>query len=175
MHMLRSNLRHGAALSLLTCLALAALASCSGLPKDWPIKQLTLPPGSHVAEIPNRLRDMRTNVTQVPEVGKVIDPKPKWEVAFNTEGGWTAVISSVSGQLTPLGYTEWKPSEGWSGGGTLAGLTGSTKLEDVVHIYQSKEFSVVVLNVQNVATHAGEGANEEGSFVIDISPVAPAT
>jgi hypothetical protein len=171
MRMMCAELGRRVALGILFLGLATLLGSCAGLPKDWPIKELTLPPGSSVAEMPHRINDLRTNLTQLPKVDRVISSSPKSKVAFNCEGGWDTVVSHVQAKLQPLGYTAWTPGENWQGGGTLAGLTGTTKLDDVVRVFISTtaHLTVVVLNVQNLATTAREGGNEEGAYVIEIS------
>jgi hypothetical protein len=166
--MSRATFHRGAAALLLLPLLLAA--GCTGLPKDWPIKELQLPPQAHAAAIPHRINDLRTNLTQVPGLDGLVDSHPKWEVAFNDDMGWNEVSSFISGELTPLGYKTWQPPEGWQGSGTLAGLTGSTKVEQVMLVFQAKDKpTVTLLNVSNMATTLHEGGNEEGAFVLDIS------
>jgi len=178
MCMLRTNSRRLTAAGVLLCFATALLVGCPGLPKDWPIKELTLPPGSSVAEMPHRMNDMRTNVTQLPGLDKIVSSAPKYKVAFNCEGGWDKVTSSVDGQLTPLGYTKWSAPTGWQGLGMMAGLTGATNIEDVVRIYSSPKdpYTIVVFNVGNLSTKLDEGGNEEGDFVMEITEkAAPAS
>jgi hypothetical protein len=176
--MLRLALRRWTAASIVLTLA-ALLCGCNSLPKDWPIKELTLPPNSHKAEVPHRINDLRATLSQLPQVDKQMGKgKPKWVVAFNAEGGWDAVVNHVGGKLTAAGYTGWEPSQGWQGGDLLSSLTGASKLDEAAHIYKNPDapYTVVLLNVQNMATKLSEGANEEGDFVIDIwETAAPAS
>lgn len=159
--------------ALLACALLATLAlcSCSPLPKDWPIKELTLPPASTAAAVPEKARSLRERLNRIEGVEDRIPLTPKYEVAFNTKSDWDSIISSVTGQITPLGFKEWKPAETANADEQAAGLAGGQSFANLIRIYEKEDKSMFVFIINTSAmTSSGDPIDTEGDYILGIQP-----
>jgi hypothetical protein len=159
----------------LTCLLLA-LAACSSLPKGWPIKELTLPPKSTVAAMPERARTLREKINIVPEIGGRIPLMPAFAVAYKSEIGWDQQVSSVESQLTPLGYTAWKPTRVSEVQGVVSSIGEAKDFDSTIRIWESPDKKQVV-NLINctVLVEMGQSIDKPGDYILCISPLTGAS
>ena len=83
---------------LLGCGLLLMLGSCASiLPKDWPIKGMTLPRGCRVATKPAMMANMDSAMPDV-------FGDQKWDVCFNYDKGWDALVAHLDKNMAGLGY-----------------------------------------------------------------------
>lgn len=152
---------------ILACLATA----CSPLPKDWPIAELTLPPGSKKAAAPRSARTIRELLNRIKGVEDYITINPKWEVGFDNEGGWDAVKSSVTSQLTALGYTQWQPKDMADADNQAKASVGGQTYVSLIQVYESPDKKLLV-NLFNTGamTMRANTIDHEGEFSLTIHP-----
>jgi len=94
-------------LRLVLVVALLTLMSCNNsdsqqsnltLPANWPIPQLTLPPGAELSSAPSVMLNLHLNDTPL--------DRNIYSAQFTTGGPWTAAASHVEKCLAPLSYVE---------------------------------------------------------------------
>jgi hypothetical protein len=166
--MMKHSLRRALALVAgLLCLSL--LGACSPLPKDWPIKELTLPEGATPGAVPRKLKTLREVLNHIKEVGDRIPLAPRYEVAFNSSASWDSMVQSVNSQLSPLGYKEWKPSDMQTADAETEGAAGGQKFSAVVHLWEKDDKSMLVfLFNTSQLTSAGDPIDREGDYILGI-------
>jgi hypothetical protein len=163
------TIRRQFGISVLCCLLLSG-AACSQLPGDWPIKELTLPSGSSVATLPRNARTLREKLNHIEGIEHRLPLAPKWEVAFNNKkASWESIVSHVGSQLTPLGFTEWKPRNAADADTHVVALGGSNHLSEVLHIYESSDGKLLV-NLINTSlmTSTGDSIDIEGNYILAV-------